>query len=209
MAPSSRSVSPGRVPARRAASPASRQRRADPQPVQFLLRLDGAQPDVFRIQPDHLEVLLEDPVLGDPQRAHDADALRAAVLQLPDHLIQAVVRAPVHFDVAGNFLRERKMVDPLDRHPHLLARPENDVGLDRSRPAGDPLRRIARAVVGDEQQVIHACLFHHGRERLVPARILGVGEAGVLLPHDCAQVRRELQRERIFPSLTVTNNKTT
>jgi len=41
-----------------------------------------------------------------------------------------------------------------DVHRHLLAGPEDDVGLDGSRPSGDPLRRVARAVVSHHQQMI-------------------------------------------------------
>ena len=69
----------------------------------------------------------------------------------------------------------------------LLAGLEHDVSLDRARPAGHPLRRVAGAVIGDDQQVVDAALLHHAAERLVPARVLGVGEARVFLLHVRAQ----------------------
>src|SRR2546422_5835254 len=61
--------------------------------------------------------------------------------------------------------RQREVVVPLDVHGHLLAGPEDDIGLDGPRPAGDPLRRVADAVVGDHQQMIQIMLTHHRRER--------------------------------------------
>jgi hypothetical protein len=67
--------------------------------------------------------------------------------------------APAHVDAHRQALGERQVVEPLDVHRHLLARPEDDVGLDRAGPAGNPLRRIAGAVVGDDQQVVDTRSF--------------------------------------------------
>ena len=85
------------------------------------------------------------------------------------------------------------MIEPLDMHHDLLARLEDHVRLDSARPAGDPLRRVARAVVGDDQQMLDARLFHHCLQRATAPRILGVRETGVLLRDDLAQARREIE----------------
>ena len=70
--------------------------------------------------------------------------------------------------------RERHVDEPLDMHDHGLARLENDVGLDRSRPAGHPLRRVAGAMIGDDEQVIDLRALHHAAERGMAPRVLGV-----------------------------------
>src|SRR5262245_9206938 len=89
--------------------------------------------------------------------------------------------APTDVDAFGDPARERQVVQPFHVHRHLHAGAEHHVSLDRARPAGDPLRRVAGAMVGDDQEMVHVMLLHHGAERRVPAGELGVGEARVFL----------------------------
>jgi hypothetical protein len=176
------------------AQPGIGQRRAYAQPVDLLFRLDHAQPHVFGVEPRYLEPRFELFVFGRRQRPHDAYAFCAAALQFLYGFGDAPVFTPAHIDAFGQFFSQREMVVPFHVHQHLLAGPENHVGLDRTRPAGHPLRRVAAAVVGDHQQVVAAVFFHHGRQRGVAARIFGIGKTRVFLLHDGEQPRPDIQR---------------
>src|SRR6185369_15872823 len=57
-----------------------RQRGADAQPVDLFFRLDSTQTNVFGVEPDHFEMLLEHAPLRYYERPHHADALRTAAL---------------------------------------------------------------------------------------------------------------------------------
>ena len=160
---------------------------ADAQPVDLFLRLDGAQADIFGVELDDGERSFQFLLFTGEQRSHQPHSFGAPSLELFDGLLDAAVLPPAHLGVARQLPRQREMVVPLDVHGHLLAGPEDDVGLDGSRPAGDPLRRIADAVVGDHQQMIQIMLLHHRRERLMPPGVFGVREARVLLLDDRPQ----------------------
>ena len=167
--------------------PGVAERRADAQPVDLLLRLDGAQPHIFGVELDDGEISFQLLLFSGEQRAHQPEPFGAPALELVNGLLHAAVLPPAHIGVARELPREREMVVPLDVHGHLLAGPEDDVGLDRPRPAGDPLRRVARAVVRDREQVIHIVLLHHSRQGLMPPGVFGVGEARVFLLQDRPQ----------------------
>jgi hypothetical protein len=92
--------------------------------------------------------------------------------------------APAHVDAARDFLRERHMVVPLDVHGDRLARLEDDEGFHGARPPGHPLRRVAGALVGDHQEMIHLGALHDFCKRRAAPDIFRVGKTRVLLLRD-------------------------
>jgi hypothetical protein len=165
---------PGLVPSRSGLEPRIAQRRPLAQPLDLFLGFHQAQADVLAIEQHDVELLCERVALGHHERSNKTNALCAAALQLLDGLAHTAVLAPAHVDAARDAPRERHVVEPLDVHDHGLARLENDVGLDRSRPAGHPLRRVAGAMIGDDEQVIDLRALHHAAERGMAPRVLGV-----------------------------------
>jgi hypothetical protein len=49
----------------------------------------------------------------------------------------------------------------------------------RARPAGEPLRRVAAALVGDDERVVKTVATHYERERVPAPRVFRVGESGI------------------------------
>src|SRR2546421_377125 len=172
--------------------PGVAERRADAQPVDLLLGLDEAQAHVLGIELDDLEMRLELSLLARQQRPDQADALCPAPLELVDCLGDAAVLAPAHVAVARDFACEREMVVPLDMHHHAAAGLEHDIGLDGARPARDPLRRVAGAMVGDDEEMVDVVLLHDAREPLMAPRVLGAGKPRIFLSDDRAQPLREI-----------------
>jgi hypothetical protein len=90
------------------------------------------------------------------------------------------VLAPAYLDALRDALRERHVVEPLDVHDHRLARLEDHIGFDGSRPPRHPLRRVAGTMIGDDEEAVDAGSLHHDAERGVAPRVLRVGETGKL-----------------------------
>src|SRR5438876_57511 len=65
---------------------------------------------------ERAENRLELPAIREAEGAHQADALRAARLQVGDRLVDSAVLAPAHLGVARELARERPVVVPLHVH---------------------------------------------------------------------------------------------
>jgi len=64
---------------------------ADAQPVDLLLRLDAAQPDIFGVELDDGEICFQLLLLAGEQRSHQADPLGPSALELFNGLLHAAV----------------------------------------------------------------------------------------------------------------------
>ena len=169
------------------------ERGADTQPIDFFLGLDEAQTDILGVELDDVELLVQLTLLAREERPHKADALRAPPLELRYGEGHAAVLAPTHIAGPGELLRQREMVEPLDVHHHLLAGLEDDVGLDGAGPAGDPLRCVAGAMVGHDEEAVDVRALHHRLQSPVAPGVFGIGETRVFLRDDRAQARLEVE----------------
>src|SRR5207253_4746789 len=92
------------------------ERSADAQPVELLLRLDEPQAHVLNVELHEREFLFQLALLAREQRAHEADALRAALFQLGNGERHAAMLAPAHVAIARQALCQREVIEPFDVH---------------------------------------------------------------------------------------------
>ena len=168
-------------------------RRTDTEPVEFLLRLDHAQSRVIGVKALHHEALFELLVFAMRQRPDHADVFGATFFQLRNATRHAFVAAPLHIDCGRNDFCQRKVVVPLHEHGHLHAGLEDRQRLNSAGPAGHPLRGIAGAVVGDDQQMIDTMFFHRRAECRMAPRIFRLRKSRVFLRQDRLLTRIQFQ----------------
>ena len=172
--------------------------RADAQPVDFLGRLDHAQPHVGLVQARQLaEGRRERRMLLGAQGPDRGEAvrLRAALLQFIDRRADRRLPAPCDIRIARQPARLRHMIVILHEQRIALARREHADRFRRHRPAGEPLHRGAEAVRAAEDEMLAAGLGQQPLDGAAAARHLGPGKARVFGVENGAQSLGEIIRE--------------
>ena len=174
---------------------------ADPHPVDFLGRLDLAQPRHsarlrLAIVPNRAaSSACCSKVIGPmtptaPSRAPrcSSTAIAAPIDEPPPQATSARRR---------ELSRQRHVIDVLHEHGVGLAGREHADRLGGHRPAGQPLHRGAEAVGAAKDEMVERRLVEQVLDRGPAARHLGVGEARVFGVEDGLQTRRQREVRRL------------
>jgi hypothetical protein len=165
---------------------------ADPHPVDFLRRLDLAQPRIAPVEiRDRAEFFRKHRVLLKGHRADDANlaGARYTLLQYRNGRGNRRAATPGDFRPGGNPPRHRRMVDVLHEHRVRLAGGEHTDGLRGHRPAGQPLHRGAETVGATEYEIVEAGFAEQILDGAPPPRHFRVGKARVFGLHNGLQAR--------------------